>query len=86
MQERVVRCEWTNARQIIETDADLPDGWLEIPSIMVGDGSDEGEELTNLHFLNFDALSKWAASKAMTGKMYVQPAPRVWTSERGRER
>jgi hypothetical protein len=86
MQERVVRCEWTNARQIIETDADLPNGWLEIPSIMVGNDTDEGEELENLHFLNFDALSQWAASKALTGRIYVPAKQRVWTSDHGRER
>jgi hypothetical protein len=85
MQERVVRCEWTNARQIIETDADLPNGWLEIPSIMIGNETDEGEELENLHFLNFDALSKWAASKALSGKVYIQPRQRVWQSDHGRE-
>jgi hypothetical protein len=81
-QERVVRCAWTNARQEIETDADLPEGWLEIPSIMIGtDGEDVGDEIENLHFLNFDALSQWAASKALTSRMTIPGPKRVWTSD-----
>jgi hypothetical protein len=80
-QEHVVVCAWTHTRQPISTDADLPFGWLEIPSIMVGVGDGESEEEANLHFASFDALSKWAASRALTGKL-PSKSPRVWTSDR----
>lgn len=83
-QERVVVCAWTRARQPIETDIDLPNGWLEITSIRIGDGTEQGEELEDLHFANFTALAKWAESRALTSKMSFQTRKpeRVWQSER----
>lgn len=80
-QERVVVCAWSSVRQPIETDADLPFGWIEIPSIMIGVGDGESEEEESLHFSSYDALSKWAASRALTAKV-GRKSPRVWTSDR----
>lgn len=86
MRENVVVCAWSGARQPVEVDDDgkiiLPHGWIEVPSVRFG-GDEETEDIDDLHFVSFEALSHWSASRHLrhhNAGLRARPA-RTWTSD-----
>lgn len=60
MIETVLRCHATDRRQPIKSETELPEGWINIPLMVIGRGTGDPRVLENVHFANCEVLAEWA--------------------------